>query len=247
MIKSWEKLKDFEAVRIVMISDEVFHFITVLFHVLKSTLIYSYSHFLLSVCMCTRVILFLISYDWQIPRPTPFLSPLVPHLGKPIRELACFLLVLARSLNHVSSRPCVEARPDHLRNIVNTKDRHPSLLSQAILGPAWESSLFSLESLIMWDFSPDICHIFWVGGWGEVISSPHSQCSVVSNSLWSHGLQHARLPCPSPTPRACSNPFPSSQWCHPTISSSVIPFSSCLQPFTASGSFLRSQFFTSGG
>ena len=53
--------------------------------------------------------------------------------------------------------------------------------------------------------------------------------SVVSDSLWPHGLQHARLPCPSPSPRACSNLCPLSWWCHPTISSSVIPFSSCLQ------------------
>ena len=59
--------------------------------------------------------------------------------------------------------------------------------------------------------------------------------SVVSNSLQPHGLQHARLPCPSPTPRACSNSCPSSWWCHPTSSSSVIPFSSCLQSFPASG------------
>ena len=69
--------------------------------------------------------------------------------------------------------------------------------------------------------------------------------SVMPNSLWPHGLQHARLPCPSPTPRACSNSCPSSQWCHPTISSSVIPFSSCFQFFPASGSFPISQFFTS--
>ena len=62
-----------------------------------------------------------------------------------------------------------------------------------------------------------------------------------------HGLQHARLPCPSPTPGTCSNSCPSSQWCHPTISSSVVPFSSCLQSFPASGSSLRSQFFALGG
>ena len=71
-------------------------------------------------------------------------------------------------------------------------------------------------------------------------------CSVVSDSLQSHGLQHTRLPCPSPTPGAYSNSCPSSQWCHPTISSSVMPFS-CLQLFQASGSFLMSQFFPSGG
>ena len=70
--------------------------------------------------------------------------------------------------------------------------------------------------------------------------------SAVFDSLQPHGLQHASLPCPSPTLEACLNSCPLSQWCHPTISSSVIPFS-CLQPFPASGSFLMSQFFTSGG
>ena len=72
-------------------------------------------------------------------------------------------------------------------------------------------------------------------------------CSVVSDSLWPHGLQHTRLPCPSPTLRACSNSCPSSQWYHPTFSSSVVPFSSCLQSFPASGSFPVSEFFPSGG
>ena len=71
--------------------------------------------------------------------------------------------------------------------------------------------------------------------------------SVMYNSLPPHGLQHTRLPCPSPTPGACSNSCPSSQWCHPTISSSVVPFSSCLQSFPASGSFPVSQLFASGG
>ena len=71
--------------------------------------------------------------------------------------------------------------------------------------------------------------------------------SVVSDSLWPHGLQQASLPCPSPTPGACSDSCPLSWWCHPTISSSVIPFSSCLQSFPASGSFPWSQFFASGG
>ena len=69
--------------------------------------------------------------------------------------------------------------------------------------------------------------------------------SVVSGSLRLHGLHHAWLPCPSPTPGACSNSCPLGRWCHPTISTSVIPFF-CLQSFPASGSFL-SQFFASGG
>ena len=71
--------------------------------------------------------------------------------------------------------------------------------------------------------------------------------SVMSDPLHPHGLQHARPPCPSPTPGAYSNSCPSCQWCHPTISSSVIPFSSCLQSTPASRSFRMSQFFASGG
>ena len=69
----------------------------------------------------------------------------------------------------------------------------------------------------------------------------------VSDSLRPQGLQHTRLPCPSSSPGACSNSCPLCQWCHPTISSSVVPFSSCLQSFPASGSFPIGQFFTSGG
>ena len=71
-------------------------------------------------------------------------------------------------------------------------------------------------------------------------------CSVLSNSVRLQGPQHSRSPCPSPSPRACSNSCPWSQWCHPTILSSVIPFS-CLQSFPASGSFLMSWLFTSSG
>ena len=71
--------------------------------------------------------------------------------------------------------------------------------------------------------------------------------SVVSDSLQPHRLQHARLPCPSPVPGACPTSCPSSRWCHPVISSSVIPFSSCLQSFPASGSFPISRLFSSGG
>ena len=71
--------------------------------------------------------------------------------------------------------------------------------------------------------------------------------SVVSDFLWPHGLQHARLPCPSPSPGVCSDLRPLSRWCHPTISSSVTLFSSCLQSFPASGSFPVSQLFASGG
>ena len=120
------------------------------------------------------------------------------------------------------------------------------------VGFLWLVSPFKME--------PVIPEIFWflVGltcgiGSGKY-SSTHCfpwrvqfSCSVVSDSLRPHGLQHARLPCPSPTPRAYSNSYPLSQWCHPIILSSVVPFSSCLQSFPGLGCFPMSQFFTSGG
>ena len=89
--------------------------------------------------------------------------------------------------------------------------------------------------------------------WGKVlasrqgISSVQSSRSVVSDSLWPHGLQHTRPPCPSPTPGVYSDSCPLSRWCHPTISSSVVPFPSHLQSFPASGSFQMRQLFPSGG
>jgi len=102
---------------------------------------------------------------------------------------------------------------------------------------------------------PDLTweHAHWVTSVTPLNAHPHITTQVqfyrsaVSDSLWPHGLQHARPPCPSPTPGVYSNSCPLSRWCHPTISSSVIPFSSRLQSFPASGSFPMSQFFTSGG
>ena len=79
------------------------------------------------------------------------------------------------------------------------------------------------------------------------LNSDQFSCSVVSNSLRPHELQHARPPCPSPTPGVYSNSCPSSRWCHPVISPSVVPFSSCPQSFPASESFPMSQLFASGG
>ena len=104
---------------------------------------------------------------------------------------------------------------------------------------------------------PTQTHVHWVGDaippshllflvFGYLFSVQFS-CSVVSDSLRPHESQHARPPCSSPTPRVHPNPCPSSGWCHPTISSSIIPFSSCPQSFPASGSFPMSQLFTWGG
>ena len=103
---------------------------------------------------------------------------------------------------------------------------------------------------------PDLLHISYTlnylksscSSWLHLFScSVQFSHTVVSNSLWPHGPQHARPPCPSPTPRVYSNSCPLSQWCHPTISSSVVPFFSRLQSFPASGSFQMSQLFASGG
>ena len=89
----------------------------------------------------------------------------------------------------------------------------------------------------------------WLNYWRHIFCIFWLQfsCSVVSNSLWPHELQHARAPCPSPTPRVHPNSCTLSQWCHPTISPSVVPFPSHIQSFPISGSFPMSQLFASGG
>ena len=99
----------------------------------------------------------------------------------------------------------------------------------------------------MWLFLITYTMIFmihsWLNLWLQILQIQKVQfsCSVMSVSLWPHEPQHARPPCPSPTPRVHPNPPPLSRWCHPTVSFSVIPFSSCPQSFTASGSFQMSQ------
>ena len=94
---------------------------------------------------------------------------------------------------------------------------------------------------------PSLWSFYFLDKFIPKFSSVQFSCSVVSDSLRPRGPQHARPPCPSPTPGIHPNSCPLSWWCHPTISSSVIPFSSCPQSFPASGSFQMSQPFTSGG
>ena len=107
--------------------------------------------------------------------------------------------------------------------------------------------LFIFKKIIPWVKSNITCLLFiWFISLSKIPSVQFSR-SVVSDSLQPHELQHARPPCPSPTPRVHPESRPLSQWCHPAISSSVIPFSSLLQSFPTSGSFPMSQFFTSGG
>ena len=108
-----------------------------------------------------------------------------------------------------------------------------------------EATLFiSIRSL--WKWCAKICAFSSLKVWYPNDNAVQFSRLVMSNSLWPR-LQHARFPCPSPTPRTYSNSCPLSWWCHPTISSSVAPFSSHLQSFPASGSFPMSQFFALGG
>ena len=108
--------------------------------------------------------------------------------------------------------------------------------AQYIVG---EQQASSLSPLKLWTQNRKLTNHFY-----ELVQFSHS---VISDSLWPCGLQHSRPACPLPRPRVYSNSCQLTWWCHPTISSSVIPFSSCLQSFPASGSFQMSQFFTSGG
>ena len=117
----------------------------------------------------------------------------------------------------------------------------------------WIPSIYlPIHLLSLWLHLAWFYPVYWLFllQWSSFLSPGFWFSSVQSLNyvyLWPHGLQHARLPCPSPTPRACSNSCPSSRWCHPTISSSVVPFSPCPQSFPASGSFPMRQLFASGG
>ena len=134
-----------------------------------------------------------------------------------------------RDQTHISQVSCTEGR--FFTCWATGKDTHTHVL-------------FPYRSLQDTEYSPlccttgpccFLCHVFYV--------SAQFSRSAVSDSLRPHGLQHARPPCPSSTPGACSNSCPSGRWCHPTISSSVVPFSSCLHSFPASGSFPMSRLF----
>ena len=121
-----------------------------------------------------------------------------------------------------------------------------SQLFQFPLSPSSRGSLVPLYFLPLQWYHPYIW-CCWCFSCISQFTSVQCNCSVVSDSLWPHGLQHTRIPCSSPTPGAYSNSCPSSRWCHPTISSCVNALSSGLQSFPASGSFPVSQFFTLGG
>ena len=140
--------------------------------------------------------------------------------------------------------------PDGLQSIVSQRVGHD--LATVTHTCIYNRILFShknramLPFLITWMDLKALCYVILVRQRKILFCSVQFSGSVMSDSFRPHGLQHPKLPCPSPPTGACSNSCPLSRWCHPAISSSIIPFSSCLQSFPASGSFPVSQFFTPG-
>jgi len=140
--------------------------------------------------------------------------------------------------------------PDGLQSIVSWRVGHDwATITHTYI---YNRILFSHKNramlllLITWIDLRPLCYVKLVRQRKMLFYSAQFSLTVMSDSLWPHGLQCTKLPCPSPTTEACSNSCPTSRWCHPAISSSIIPFSSSLQSFPASGSFPMSQFFASG-
>ena len=123
----------------------------------------------------------------------------------------------------------------------------PKLLGQCFTWASLKLFMWLSDQVYLDDETVDDSGVFILDILKITFSSVQFSCSVVSESLRPHEPQHARPLCPSPAPGVHPNPCPLSRWCHPTISSSVFPFSSCPQSFPASGSFPMSQFFASGG
>ena len=153
------------------------------------------------------------------------------HLGSP-HPLRTQLLPKFQTLRGADIKPCVAQWA--LLNRIDSKLWAPR---SQLPAKGWPCG---------WGFLAELSEVSYVIFFYLLYSVQFSR-SVMSNSLRPHGVQHARPPCPSPTPGIYSSSWPLSQWCHPTISSSVVPFSSCPQSFPASWSFQMSQFFPSGG
>ena len=143
---------------------------------------------------------------------------------------------------------CTESLHTAQSNLLNQKSKY-ILLKMALLPATMDTLWIWLKVLGAFKANNTDCNWLLKGALGPVcqVLILLFTRSFVSDSLWLHGLQHTRLPCPSPSPGVYSDSCPLSQWCHPTISSSVIPFSSCLQSFPASGSFPMSWLFALGG
>ena len=156
-------------------------------------------------------------------------------------EYSCFTILCSFLLYSKVNQLYIYICPFFFSGIGNSNPFQYSRLENSIGRGAWRG--YSPWSCKESDTTEHTCTYFSLDS--IPIQVIQFSRSVMSNSLQSHGLQHSSLPCPSPTLRACSNSCPLSQWCHPTISSSVVPFSSCLQSFPTSGSFLMSQFFDS--
>ena len=180
-------------------------------------------------CMCVSCLTF-----WHWLTPAPSFPGVLSEWPSP--SIICSFSLLSNTpMDLLCAMVCLTTRP--LKDVWSMWGSHMhSFWEHCWAGFSVSMSFTALEQLPgrrLWQFLIHTHYLF--------------NCSVLPDSLWLHGLQHSRLPCPSPTPRVCSNSCPLSWWCHPTISSSVTPFSSCPQSFLASGSFPMNQLFTSDG
>ena len=154
--------------------------------------------------------------------------------------MECVCSEIVKDSKNIERTSCNE--PDLLQWAGPPSWHRPSILSREALSPLL--TIFAGFASGCWERE----FLFKEKPEGNIqFSTVQFSRSVLSDSLRPQGLQHARPPCPSPTPGVYPNSCPLSHWCHPTISSSVVPFSSCLLSSSASGSFQMSQFFTSGG
>ena len=168
-------------------------------------------------------------WDWgwatkTSPTAFVFQSPLLASVMGSFRAFPHFIPYIPSITLNYSLQIEPWEKPKWLFSIIHSK---VSLLT--------EFSLYARHCIPLISFNPPFGFLLWFSH------------SVISDSLWLHELQHARLPCPSRSPRVWSDSCPLSQWCHPTTSSSVVLFSACPQSFPASGSFPVSQLFASGG
>ena len=150
-------------------------------------------------------------------------------------------IIMLHVIIHILISSCIASRQSHTHTFCC-----PAALT-GVLNYCLHMSVFVSTRVQLGERNHCVILTWKVQGKEFYIPVSQFSCSVISDSLRPHGLQRARPPCPSPTPGVYSNSCPPSQWCHPTISSSVFPFSSCPQSFPASGSFPMSQFFASGG
>ena len=190
----------------------------------------------------------LLFFPYSVENFSPFqlkhvMTSILAYLNWPASVLLRFGAIIKCHKDYLSTSTCWQGKENKELNY-DQKSYHASFKTNLL---RFECRWYSFHMWQKGEVGVNLNYFrkpeaYWI--WFLLNMLSHS---VVSNSLQPHGLQHARLPCPSPSLGVCPNSCPLNQWCHPTISSSVVLFSSCLQSFPASGSFPVIQLFISGG